>query len=355
MVTPSHDGKGWDPTVNRSSLEAMNLNLKEYFIALLMMALPSPLKVGLMKLAGAKIGKKVRIGFGSVVMADSFKDVEIGDYSFVRNFTIIICREVKLGRHTQVAMKNWIWGSGRLVCGDKCYFGAECRIDLRTNDLVMGEHSGFTTGCMVYTHTHFNSYVLGFMHRSAPVRMGNNVFVGLRTIILPGVNLADNVVVGAASVVTRDIPTNSFACGDPCRVVGEYGKFIDKVDDGEAHRRVTKVGEDMVDFFGFKKVTSRNTGNTRVIGFEKQGWGGKGWHLVVTDAEGLKREGDHSSLNCKKTVLFSSDRVPDETRKHFPLWFDLRNQECGSLLDPFARDIWNFLRDTWVIICDDED
>ncbi|MFR3227086.1 MAG: DapH/DapD/GlmU-related protein, partial [Blautia massiliensis (ex Durand et al. 2017)] len=57
--------------------------------------------------------------------------------------------------------------------------------------------------------------------QTAPVIVGNNVWIGGGAILLPGVTIGDNVVIGAGSVVTRDIPANSVACGSPCRVIRE--------------------------------------------------------------------------------------------------------------------------------------
>lgn len=53
----------------------------------------------------------------------------------------------------------------------------------------------------------------------APITVGNNVFIGINAIIMPGVNIGDNVVIGSGSVVTRDIAANSVAAGVPARVV----------------------------------------------------------------------------------------------------------------------------------------
>ena len=56
---------------------------------------------------------------------------------------------------------------------------------------------------------------------TAPVRVGDNVWIGGGAILMPGVTVGDNVVIGAGSVVTRDIPSNTVACGNPCRVMRE--------------------------------------------------------------------------------------------------------------------------------------
>lgn len=54
---------------------------------------------------------------------------------------------------------------------------------------------------------------------TAPVTLGNNVWIGGGSIILPGVTIGDNTTIGAGSVVTKDIPANCLAVGNPCRVV----------------------------------------------------------------------------------------------------------------------------------------
>jgi len=54
-----------------------------------------------------------------------------------------------------------------------------------------------------------------------PVTIGDNVWIGGNTVILPGVTIGDNTVIGAGSVVTRNIPSNVIAVGNPCRVLRE--------------------------------------------------------------------------------------------------------------------------------------
>jgi len=57
-----------------------------------------------------------------------------------------------------------------------------------------------------------------------PVTIGNNVWIGGGVTILPGVTIGDNVTLGAGSVVTRDIPSDVVAAGNPCRVIRELKK-----------------------------------------------------------------------------------------------------------------------------------
>lgn len=59
---------------------------------------------------------------------------------------------------------------------------------------------------------------------NVPIRIGRNCWLGAGVIVLPGVTIGDNTVVGAGSVVTKDLPANVVAVGNPCRVLREIGE-----------------------------------------------------------------------------------------------------------------------------------
>lgn len=54
--------------------------------------------------------------------------------------------------------------------------------------------------------------------RAAPISIGNNVWIGAATLVMPGVDIGDNVTIGAGSIVTKDVPSDVLAFGQPCRV-----------------------------------------------------------------------------------------------------------------------------------------
>ena len=56
-------------------------------------------------------------------------------------------------------------------------------------------------------------------HYSLPIHIGKNVWIGSNAVVLPGVTIGDNSIIGAGSVVTRDIPADVVAMGSPCRVL----------------------------------------------------------------------------------------------------------------------------------------
>ncbi|MBQ6067387.1 MAG: hypothetical protein IJK89_11275 [Clostridia bacterium] len=85
----------------------------------------------------------------------------------------------------------------------------------------------------VYTHflTHdasLKKFIGNDCNKIGRIVIGDNVFVGLKSIILPNVHIGNNVVIGADSVVTKDIPDNSVAVGNPARVIMTCEDYINK-------------------------------------------------------------------------------------------------------------------------------
>lgn len=58
-----------------------------------------------------------------------------------------------------------------------------------------------------------------------PIVIGNNVWIGMNSVVMPGVKIGSNVVIGSNSVVNKDIPSNSIAVGNPCQVIKEKSEY----------------------------------------------------------------------------------------------------------------------------------
>jgi acetyltransferase-like isoleucine patch superfamily enzyme len=64
---------------------------------------------------------------------------------------------------------------------------------------------------------------------TAPITVGNDVYIGFRTMIMPGVNIGSRVIIGAGSIVTKDIPDNSVAAGVPARVIKTVDEYLEQM------------------------------------------------------------------------------------------------------------------------------
>lgn len=85
------------------------------------------------------------------------------------------------------------------------------------NHVFIGPNTGFYTAAHPLDYASRNDG----LEKASPIVIGNNVWIGAHVVIMPGVSIGDGVVIGAGSVVTRDIPNNTVAMGSPARVVRE--------------------------------------------------------------------------------------------------------------------------------------
>jgi maltose O-acetyltransferase len=111
-----------------------------------------------------------------------------------------------------------------ITLGDNVYFNFNCVI-LDVAPVDIGSNTMFGPNVQIYTATHpvdaaERRQGLEF---ARPIRIGSDVWVGGGAIINPGVSIGDRSVIGAGSVVTRDIPPNVFAAGNPCKVIRPLG------------------------------------------------------------------------------------------------------------------------------------
>ncbi len=130
----------------------------------------------------------------------------------------------------------WITAPFFADYGNNIYFGDNCEVNMNCtflddNKIIIGDNALIAPNVQIYTAFHPVSARERFgdikedgsfsfcKTRTAPVVIGDNVWIGGGAIILPGVTIGGNVVIGAGSVVTKDIPSDKIACGNPCRVI----------------------------------------------------------------------------------------------------------------------------------------
>jgi acetyltransferase-like isoleucine patch superfamily enzyme len=92
-----------------------------------------------------------------------------------------------------------------------------------SQSITIGANTLVGAECMI-VDSDFHGYPLDENKpaKTAPVEIGDHVFIGARTIILKGVKIGNRSVIGAGSVVTSDIPENSLAAGNPARVIRSF-------------------------------------------------------------------------------------------------------------------------------------
>lgn len=126
----------------------------------------------------------------------------VGDDAVIINqpFYCDYGKHISVGKRFFANFNFTVLDEARVTIGDDCFIGPNVSI---------------------YTACHSTNPVERNSRRewAMPVTIGHNVWIGGSVTILPGVTIGDNVTIGAGSVVTRDIPSNSIAVGNPCKVV----------------------------------------------------------------------------------------------------------------------------------------
>lgn len=98
--------------------------------------------------------------------------------------------------------------------------------------ITLGSNVHIVSGCHFVNH---DGGVLILRHRfpklevTRRITVGDNVYIGINCTLLPGVTIGSNVVIGAGSVVTRDVPDNCVAAGVPARIVKSLDQYLEKV------------------------------------------------------------------------------------------------------------------------------
>lgn len=116
-------------------------------------------------------------------------------------------------------------GEGCIIRGPQT-----ARIDISRPALVsIGNNVDINMHFQLLTHD-WSSFVFrlkyhDFINSSGRVNIGSNIYIGTNVIVLRGVTIGDNCIIGAGSIVTRDIPPNSVAIGAPCRVVCSLDEY----------------------------------------------------------------------------------------------------------------------------------
>ncbi|MEZ8820362.1 MULTISPECIES: sugar O-acetyltransferase [unclassified Vibrio] len=109
--------------------------------------------------------------------------------------------------------------------GDNVYVNFNLTL-VDDTDVFIGDNVMIAPNVTIATGTHPISPELRLKAAqfNVPVRIGNNVWLGAHTVVLPGVTIGENSVIGAGSIVTQDIPANVVAVGNPCKVVREINE-----------------------------------------------------------------------------------------------------------------------------------
>lgn len=129
---------------------------------------------------------------------------------------------------------DWLRRKGLLGAIGKNVMIQDYRLPYNPDKVFIGNNVRLASDVTLITHD-VSYHVLNnlfqtndYKEKTGTITIGDNVFVGSKTIILYDVKIGSNVIIGAGSVVTKDLPDNSVCAGIPCRKIGEFEDFCRK-------------------------------------------------------------------------------------------------------------------------------
>ena len=165
--------------------------------------------------------------------------------------------------------KNVIIGDGvEIRCPEKIHIGDNSvltkNIKINCTSFEAGEYFYMTERCevgrggigadvMIWTHGAWLDVLQGFPADFGPVKIGSNVWLPARSVVLPHVIIGDNVVIGINSIINRSLPDGCFAAGSPCKVIKE-NVYPKKLTEDEKKNIVLEIIDGWYKLHDMKKI-----------------------------------------------------------------------------------------------------
>ena len=200
-----------------------------------------------------------------------------------------------------------------VTIGENCIMRSPSttRIDLQRPELItIGNNVDMNMNFQIMTHDWgslvFRAKYHDFINSTGKVVIGNNIYFGTDVIVLKGVTIGDNCIIGAGSIITKSIPANSVAAGIPCRVVCS-----------------------LEDYYKKRKTLALNEAVERVKLFEKR-WGRKPLPKEV-------REEFIYYVNSQNVARYEALGVPikSQLREAYNDWMECHNESMFPDFDSF--------------------
>jgi len=109
--------------------------------------------------------------------------------------------------------------------GNNCMISLRAKFDITRGKIIIGNNCTITYGCILCSHDASARHIDINDTGEGIVLIEDHVHIGVNSVILRNVRIGKNSVIGAGSVVTRDIPSNCVAVGNPCTVIRKISRF----------------------------------------------------------------------------------------------------------------------------------
>ena len=335
---------------------------------LLIGLLPNFLKKLIYRMKGYKIGKKVSLGLGSVIIG---KEVQIGDYASLGFLTIIRGTQIHIGAHVAIGSTTFldtpyleigegsrineqVFVGGLQFPDSKLVVGKNCQIMQMSfinpaRSIRIGDDTGIGGHSLIFGHSSWLSQFEGYPVEFEPIEIGNSVSLAWRVFVLPGTKIGDGAVIGANSLVHRTIPPKCLAVGFPARVVSKYPEFPQEISGEKKGEILQNILKEMMDFFNKSGLDCVPTGRGIEVRNKNRSWMGeraKIWRLQVL----YEQTEEQSPIELAEGVhvLLSLNKIPESLREICQakkiMWIDIEKKEQSKYWNDLGEEVLLFLK-----------
>ena len=232
--------------------------------------------------------KKFRIGKNSKIIADHIdihpsvkigknvnincESISIGRCSILLDNINIQCKELIIGEYLFMANGVEIGRGGNTSPNSTVKIGNGVGIFENTminpsESVEIGDETGIGADVMIWTHGAWLDVIQGFPSGFGPVKIGKNVWLPARSIVLPDVTIGDNVVVGTNSLVNKNLPSGCLAAGSPCKIIkeGMYPKNYSKEKISDMVKGIISDWETLLDSKGITRNVKTKYENGKIF------------------------------------------------------------------------------------------
>ncbi len=245
------------------------------FVYFILIFSPSFIHVPIRRMMGQTIGKGSKIKFGSILLSSSVNigsNVSIGPFCYIKAEKIVIdecssikslcaisTRIVQLGKYVHIAPLSIISSeftqNSKIEIGDHSRIFPFCWLDTGEG-IFIGKNVGVGGHTLIFTHGVWTDYMDGGPVSYGPVTLKDNVWLPWRIFILPNVEIGENSIVGANSLVNKSFEKNVLIAGNPAKILKE--NISVEINSTQKNTRATEILTGFSKYIDFKlKVKSK--------------------------------------------------------------------------------------------------
>jgi acetyltransferase-like isoleucine patch superfamily enzyme len=284
-------------------------------LLLLISLFPYPVKNLCYRLLGYKIGKRVKIGFltiidlgrsaqigsgcriGSIcyVKAASF---HLGTNSRISSFTYIQAPKISIGRDVKVSnfvaiRSGHVSKESELIVGDLVHIFPFVNIDCSRRVEIQRE-AGIGPYCDIYTHASYKSVLDGYSVSYGDVLIGEQVELTYRVFVAPGVVIGNNAICALGSYVNKDVPPDVLVAGTPAVVK----RTADQIHAGHENLSIRKTLDNIIESYqvNVHLITGRHPLKTKIYVEEQAFLDTDGMAYIIYDTNEIVSNAKHYAL-----------------------------------------------------------